>query len=147
MVLARQPDSFAGKSTLYTWLYGVLLNLERRERRRNGLRRRKLRVLWDDRPGEASAGTAQTSLEVTEWKEGLWGQVAKLPDSQRQVLVLRFAQRLSYDEIAQVVQCPLGTVKSRVFNGLGALRELLNRQQQNWHTIPARPAGDLNHAL
>jgi RNA polymerase sigma-70 factor (ECF subfamily) len=73
--------------------------------------------------------------------------VAKLPDPQRQVLVLRFGQRLSYDEIAQVLACPLGTVKSRVFNGLAALRELMDRQQQDWITIPAHPAEDLNHAL
>ena len=148
LVLARQSNGFAGRSTLYTWLYGVLLNLERRERRRHGMRRRKLRVLWDGRPDDPRAvPAAETSLEVAEWKQGLWAQVAKLPDPQRQVLVLRFGQRLSYDEIAQVLTCPLGTVKSRVFNGLAALRELMDRQQQDWITIPAHPAEDLNHAL
>lgn len=148
LVLARQPESFAGRSSLYTWLYGVLLNLVRRERRRHGVRRRKLRVLWDDQPAEPrSVPGADTSLEVAEWKDGLWGQVAKLPDIQRQVLVLRFAQRLSYEEIAQVLGCPIGTVKSRMFNGLAGLRELMDTRQQDWITIPARTAEDLNHAL
>jgi RNA polymerase sigma-70 factor, ECF subfamily len=147
LVLARQPDRFSGKSTLYTWLYGVLLNLERRERRRHGVRRQKLRVLWNDRPGEPQSSPAEASLEVAEWKEGLWGQVAKLPDAQRQVLVLRYAERLAYDEIAEVLVCPLGTVKSRVFNGLAGLRELLNQQEHDWNTIPASGIEDLNHAL
>ena len=80
-MLAQQPQGFSGRSTLYTWLYGVLLNLERRERRRQGMRRRKLRVLWDGQPdGPCMAPAAEASLEVAEWKEGLWGQVAKLPD-------------------------------------------------------------------
>jgi RNA polymerase sigma-70 factor (ECF subfamily) len=148
LVLARQSNGFAGRSTLYTWLYGVLLNLERRERRRHGMRRRKLRVLWDDRPADPrTAPAADTSLEVAEWKQGLWGQVAKLPDPQRHALVLRFGQRLSYEEIAQALACPLGTAKSRIFNGLAALRELMDRQQQDWISIPAHPAEDLNHAL
>jgi len=45
LVLAAQGDDFQGRSSLYTWLYGILLNLDRRERRRQGMRRRKLRVL------------------------------------------------------------------------------------------------------
>ncbi len=148
LVLARQPQGFSGRSTLYTWLYGVLLNLERRERRRQGMRRRKLRVLWDGQPdGPCMAPAAEASLEVAEWKEGLWGQVAKLPDAQRQVLVLRFGGRLSYEEIAQTLACPIGTVKSRMFNGLAGLRELMDSRKQDWITIPAHPAEDLSHAL
>jgi DNA-directed RNA polymerase specialized sigma24 family protein len=43
LVLARQGGDFQGRSSVYTWLYGIMLNLERRERRRCGLKRRKLR--------------------------------------------------------------------------------------------------------
>jgi len=154
MVLARQADRFAGRSSLYTWVYGILLNLERRERRRNGMRRRKLRVIWDRdrRPDEPpSSPPAETPLEVAEWKQGLWGRVARLPDGQRQALVLRFAERLSYEEIAGVMQIPLGTVKSRLFHGLAALREMLAGQSvesiaaSNFGAAPR--AEDLSHAL
>ena len=48
LVLSAQADRFAGRSSIYTWLYGILLNLDRRERRRHGTRRRKLKVLWDN---------------------------------------------------------------------------------------------------
>ena len=51
--------------------------------------------------------------------------MASLPDGQREVLVLRFSEQLSYDEIAEVMQSPLGTVKSRLARAHDALdREL-----------------------
>ena len=54
---------------------------------------------------------------------GLWSKVAQLPDGQRQTLVLRFSEGLRYEEIADVLGCPLGTVKSRIHNGLLRLRQ------------------------
>lgn len=124
LVMAAQGHRFQGRSTVYTWLYGILLNLDRRERRRQGLRRRKLRVLWDESAGTAPAA-AEPPLEAAEWRTSLWSFVARLPDGQRQALVLRFSEHLSYEEIAHVLGCPLGTVKSRIFNGLQSLKQLL----------------------
>jgi RNA polymerase sigma-70 factor (ECF subfamily) len=125
LVLAGDGRRFEGRSRLYTYLYGVLLNLDRRRRRRQGLDRRKLRVLWDDDAPHEAATPAETPLEIAEWKRSLWAVVAQLPDGQRQALVLRYAEGLSYREIAEAMACPLGTVKSRIFNGLAAVRELL----------------------
>lgn len=153
LILARQADRFAGRSSLYTWLYGILLNLERRERRGLGARRRKLQVLWDnDGAQDRSSPAAEAALEVAEWKKSLWAQVALLPDGQRQTLMLRFSERLSYEEISQVLGCPLGTVKSRIFNGLASLRDLLAAEHGDLSQIPlhlAEDAGreDLNHAI
>lgn len=147
LILARQADRFAGRSTVYTWLYGILLNLDRRERRRVGSRRRKLQVLWgNESTEERAAPAAETALEVAEWKKSLWAKVAELPDGQRQALVLRFSERLSYDEIAEVLECPLGTVKSRIFHGLASLRESLDAEN-DVSQIPAHPQEDLNHAV
>lgn len=134
LVLARQSDRFAGRSRLYTWLYGILLNLERRERRRRGQRQTKLRVLWEgERPEARAAPPAETPIEAAEWKRSLWSFVARLPDGQRQALVLRFSEQMSYDEIAETLGCPLGTVKSRIFNGLAALREAARGE---WGELP-----------
>lgn len=124
LVMAAQGDRFQGRSSLYTWLYGILLNLDRRERRRQGLRRRKLRVLWDE-SAHASATPLEPPWEVAEWRNSLWSYVARLPDGQRQALILRFSEHLSYDEVAEVLGCPLGTVKSRIFNGLHSLKQML----------------------
>jgi RNA polymerase sigma-70 factor (ECF subfamily) len=135
LVLARQAASFAGRSSLYTWLYGILLNLERHERRRNGLHRRKLQVLWDGEPAVERANP-DAGAEAAEWKSSLWSFVARLPDGQRQVLVLRFSEHLAYSEIAAVLGCPLGTVKSRIFNGLETLREMLDGEGGDTRNVP-----------
>lgn len=148
LVLARQPGAFQGKSSVYTWLYSVLVNLDRRERRRLGVVRRKLHVLHAN--GESTSQStpgADAPLESAEWKRSLWSVVAELPDGQRQTLVLRFSESLSYDEIAEVLECPLGTVKSRIFHGLLGLRKLLDERGEEARQLPAFPAEDVHHAV
>lgn len=54
----------------------------------------------------------------------LWDAVARLPQDQRDVVVLRYHDDLSHDEIAQVLGCPIGTVRSRLARGLAKLREV-----------------------
>jgi RNA polymerase sigma-70 factor, ECF subfamily len=148
LVLAKRYDDFKGRSSLYTWLYGILLNLERRERRRLGIHRRKLQVLWNNEPSEQSSSpAAEVPIEVAEWKRSLWARVAKLPDPQRQSLVLRYSERLSYDEIAEVLECPLGTVKSRIFNALAGLRAMMADEAGAAEAAPAHPLEDLSYAM
>jgi RNA polymerase sigma-70 factor (ECF subfamily) len=148
LILARQGGSFEGRSSIYTWLYGILLNLDRRERRRWGMRRRKLRILWDNQPaGRGTTPGADQPAEVSEWKKSLWARVAKLPDGQRQSLVLRFSEGLRYEEIAEALECPLGTVKSRIFHGLAALRRMLDEEGEDLKQLPAFPGEDLSHAV
>ena len=147
LILARQGGSFEGRSSIYTWLYGILLNLDRRERRRWGMRRRKLRVLWDSQPKhDPATPRSDAAAEVKEWKTSLWARVAELPDGQRQALVLRFSEGLRYEEIAEAMQCPLGTVKSRIFHGLGSLKRLIG-DGEDARELPAFPSEDLSHAV
>ena len=144
MVLSRDSSRFEGRSQLYTWLYGILLNLDRRHRRRMGTRRRKLRVVWENEPKDKeTVPSAETRLEVTEWKRSLWAEVAKLPEGQRQALALRFSEHMSYQEIADVLECPLGTVKSRIFNGLTTLRELLQELPEDIREAPRYARSDV----
>jgi len=147
LTLSRQHSSFSGRSSLYTWLYGILLNLERRQRRGKEMQRRKLRVVWDQRPASpATMPAADAVSEVKEWNRSLWARVAELPDGQRQSLVLRFSEGLRYEEIAEVLECPLGTVKSRIFHGLAGLRRLLDKEGQPLPQLPACDQ-DISHAV
>ena len=144
LVLAKQSDRFQGKSSVYTWLYGILLNLERSERRRRATRNRKLHVLGEAASSQTAQPPADAAAEVAEWKKSLWSRVAELPDGQRQSLVLRFSEGLPYDQIAQVLECPLGTVKSRIFHGLAALRRMMNESTDQ---PPEFPNEDQNRAI
>ena len=148
LVLARGPRKFEGRSSYYTWLYGILLNLERRRRRRSGMQRRKLRVLWDQPgAGDGAAPPAEAALEAAEWKKSLWSFVARLPEGQRQALVLRFSEHLQYDEIAVALAIPVGTAKSRVFNGLAALRTMLAKEHETTREAPLHCWEDIRNAL
>jgi len=148
LVVARSKQNFEGRSSIYTYLYGILLNLERRERRRYGVRKRKLQVLWDNEPNEEKTiPAAETAIEVSEWKSSLWSHVAQLPDGQRQALVLRFSEGLRYDEIAEALQCPLGTVKSRIYHGLLGLRRIIEEEGGDVRQPPAHPFEDLTRAI
>ena len=140
LVLADHIDRFQGRSSPYTWLYGIMLNLERRRRRRLGTHRNKLRVMWDRQPQQQrSAPAAEAALEVKQWKRSLWSHVARLPDGQRQALVLRFSEQLTYMEIAESLECPLGTVKSRIFHGLESLRKMLGTANGEVRLVPKYP--------
>lgn len=146
LVLARDGSHFAGRSSLYTWLYGTLLNLERRLRRTRTTRQRALRVLaeQDNPPHRTVAAAPEARLEATEWSHSLWALVDRLPEPQRVALVLRFAAELTYEQIAQVAGCPLGTVKSRIHHGLLGLRDLAAKASD---TVLPAPDGlqDLGH--
>ncbi|HHK41412.1 MAG TPA: RNA polymerase sigma factor [Planctomycetaceae bacterium] len=147
LVLARQPERFSGRSRVFTWLYGILLNLERRERRRRSTRQRGLRVVSERQRDEGRCEVpAGDHLEVDEWRASLWGQVARLPDGQRQALVLRFSEGLTYEEIAQALEIPLGTVKSRLFHGLANLRKLMDEEGSRGEWMSGRPAEDVLRA-
>lgn len=130
LALARRPDSFGGRSRVFTWLYGILLNLDRHRRRRSAAGQRVLRVVWDQETVERAEQSASAAVETREWQTSLWARVADLPDGQRHALALRFSAELSYEEIADVLGCPLGTVKSRIFHGLERLREMLADDQR-----------------
>ncbi|MEK6239319.1 MAG: RNA polymerase sigma factor, partial [Planctomycetales bacterium] len=145
---ARLADRFEGRRSLYTWLYGILLNLERRHRRRGSIWRRKLRVLWDREPAPRTCPAAETKIEVKEWKTSLWAEVAKLPDGQRHSLVLRFSEHLSYEEVAEALDCPVGTIKSRIHHGLAALRDRLkNSDHEGPADVPPHAWEDLTNAV
>src|SRR5215467_10991937 len=73
LVLSRQSDQFRGSSGIYTWLYGILLNLERSQRRRSGMIRQKLQVVWNDESDSRRAIPAcEMAAEAAEWKRSLW---------------------------------------------------------------------------
>ena len=149
LVAAREYARFEGRSQPYTWLYGILLNLIRRQRRRRTLHRDKLRILWDSgRQDAQTVPEAEAPLEATEWKRSMWGVVAELPEPQRHALVLRYSEHLSYNEIAEVLQCPLGTVKSRIFHALTALRKKLSIEgAEDTRQAPQHPAEDVSHVV
>jgi RNA polymerase sigma-70 factor (ECF subfamily) len=110
---------FAGRSRVETWLYAILLRVRSRRRRAAHRQRRRWQDWFDRSPPPEL--TAEAKLVEDEWRQGLWSAVARLPAAQQHAVVLRYSEGLNLDEIAAVMDCPVGTVKSRLHHALATL--------------------------
>jgi RNA polymerase sigma-70 factor (ECF subfamily) len=118
-------DAFEGRSRIDTWLYAILLNQHRRQLRGKHRAWKRMLEWFGRRAGHGDTSPAEQKAELAEWRESVWSAVAALPVAQAHAVTLRYAEGLSYQEIAQVLQCPVGTVRSRLHHGLAALRSTL----------------------
>lgn len=107
--------AFRGHSTVRTWLIRIVTT-----RALNTLRRPKRTVPLDSVPEPATAGT-EREAEVRERAAAVRRAVAALPKRQREAVVLRDLEGLSYDEVAQALGCSVPSVKSALFRGRQAL--------------------------
>jgi RNA polymerase sigma-70 factor (ECF subfamily) len=122
--------TFKGESSFSTWLHRIVVNLgidALRRMRRGGI------ATYDDTRATPEEGEQElqaaddpaATLEMKQVRELLVRGMAKLPAAQRTVLVLREVEGLSYEEIARLVGCNLGTVMSRLFYARRRLRQVL----------------------
>lgn len=127
-------QGFQGRAKVYTWLYSIAGNLAR-NRLRDGSRKGRnrgvsLEALADIAPGAAQRATTggHTPEDVArgrELDEALQRCLEELPEHYRMTFVLRTFEQLSYDEIADAMGCPKGTVKSRLNQARAMLAEKL----------------------
>jgi RNA polymerase sigma-70 factor (ECF subfamily) len=130
----RALPRFRGEASLRTWLYGITLNVCRNHlgaaARRHHQREEPL--TWhDDEGGERARplGDPAPSPEQEAWagelRLALERALSALPPDHREVVVLREVQGLDYEEMAAVLGCALGTVRSRLARARAALRQAL----------------------
>jgi len=125
----RSLRSFKGECRFSSWLYQIALNLCRDRMRR---RRGRILVSLDDAAaeGHATEPRGPSALELVEANDRarrVATAVAALPEEQREVIVLKEYQGLTFLEIAQLLELPTSTVKTRLYRGLAQLREHLER--------------------
>ena len=108
------------------WLQRIAINLalNHLRRRRLGLEPLPESPSWPD----AAAAAPESALEQRETSAALARGIERLPEPMRAVVVLRFVQDASLAEIAETLDCPLGTVKSRLHKALRLLRADLGRE-------------------
>lgn len=125
LAVLRKLGSFRGDAAFTTWLHRVAVNACYDSLRRK--RRRPMLQIATEEGGERP----EPSLPEPDHAEGVVLSVdvaralAEVPEEFRVVLVLADVQDLPYDEIAAVLEIPVGTVKSRVFRGRAALGRAL----------------------
>ncbi len=129
----RKVASFRGESSLKTWIYRIAVNEARNQRRWFGRHRRR-EVGLDPAPGDAQSCSdwiedqGPSPFQVTldhETQTMIEEALNQVSPTFRAALVLREIEELSYEEIAEILEVSLGTVKSRILRGRDALRKIL----------------------
>ena len=144
----RAIPQFRGESAFYTWLYRIAVNTAKKalmELKRDPLVTESARASRDD--DEDAGSRVENELTNGETPEAVMAskQIASavnfaieaLSDDLRQAITLREIEGLSYEEIAELMNCPIGTVRSRIFRAREAialrLRPLLDtRDGERW---------------
>jgi RNA polymerase sigma factor (sigma-70 family) len=123
--LCGYPPDRIRALALRPWLFRIALNALR-----NSLRGRHLQLVLVEQPPEradAGPGPEQEAVRGAE-RAGLLRALACIPEQQRAAVLLRYAHDLSYARIAEVLERPVGTVKSDVHRGLEALRSRIAQE-------------------
>ncbi|PZN32011.1 MAG: RNA polymerase sigma factor RpoE [Proteobacteria bacterium] len=127
----RALPSFRGDSAFYTWLYRIAINTAK-----NALvssRRRPVDFDLDlqdpeqyDRHARLKEGDTPEGIALTEEiRQVVERAMEQLPEDLRTAIVLRELEGLSYEEIAEAMDCPVGTVRSRIFRAREAIDKKL----------------------
>jgi RNA polymerase sigma-70 factor (ECF subfamily) len=123
----RAAPSFRGDSAFYTWLYRIAINTAKNHLVATGRRPTHFNldlqdpehseVLSDLRELDTPEGLAQSE----EIRETVNKAISDLPEELRTAILLREIEGMSYEEIAQTMECPVGTVRSRIFRAREAI--------------------------
>jgi RNA polymerase sigma-70 factor (ECF subfamily) len=130
----RAIPQFRGESAFYTWLYRIAVNTARKEaadQRRDPVISESALAQGDDENDETSRAeatltdgeTPESLLAGREIAQAVNAAVEALSEDLRQAVTLREIEGLSYEEIAQVMNCPIGTVRSRIFRAREAIAQ------------------------
>lgn len=123
----RALPRFRGDSAFYTWMYRIAANTAKNHLAAQ--RRRPMNVeldLQDPDQYDLHAKLKETDTPEAialsnEMKESLERAIAALPEDLRTAIILRELEGMSYEEIAQTMECPVGTVRSRIFRARDAI--------------------------
>jgi len=138
----RALPSFRGESAFYTWLYRIgintaknhLLSVKRRPPSSTPVDAQEAES-FDEASLLREVSTPENELMGKQVVDAVQASLQQLPEDLRSALTLREIDGLSYEEIAEVMNCPIGTVRSRIFRAREAvaenLRPLLETSEDN----------------
>lgn len=128
----RGLSRFKGQAKFSSWLYRIALNLcndrLRRERRVGFVQPQNDFETTDRAAVDPINETVEELIIRRELGRAVSRAIANLPPEQRTVIVLKEYHDLTFREIAELVGCPLSTVKTRLYQGLSVLRKQLERK-------------------
>jgi RNA polymerase sigma-70 factor, ECF subfamily len=123
----RALPNFRGDSQFYTWLYRIAANTAKNHLASKSRKSPSYSVDVDDaehfsgESGLKEYTTPENLMLTEEIKQTVFAAIEALPDDLKSAITLREIEGLSYEEIASVMDCPIGTVRSRIFRARDAI--------------------------
>ncbi|HDX9010887.1 RNA polymerase sigma factor RpoE [Aeromonas dhakensis] len=133
----RALPTFRGESAFYTWLYRIVVNTAKNYLTSQGRRPPSSDVEAEEAEyyggGEAlqEVATPENLTLTDEIKRTVFSAIEALPEDLRTAITLRELEGLSYEEIAEIMDCPVGTVRSRIFRAREAIDKKLQPLIEN----------------
>jgi RNA polymerase sigma-70 factor (ECF subfamily) len=131
----RALPSFRGDSAFYTWLYRIGINTAKNYLVAMGRRAPTMTEVDNEEAEDIEQGeqlkdlnTPENQLMSKQIAETVNHTLQELPEELRTAITLREIDGMSYEEIAQIMNCPIGTVRSRIFRAREAIAEQLRPQ-------------------
>ncbi|WP_028006812.1 RNA polymerase sigma factor RpoE [Solimonas flava] len=127
----RALNGFRGQSAFYTWLYRIGINTAKNYIVSRGRRPADQDIdiadaeLYGHTEHLSDVETPEAALLTDEIRNAVAATIAKLPPDLRKAITLRELEGLSYEEIAEIMDCPIGTVRSRIFRAREAIDAVL----------------------
>ena len=128
----RALPNFRGDSAFYTWLYRIGINTAKNYLVSMGRRPQTLKEVeiedvgnFEDGDELRSMDTPETAMMTKEIAQTVNDTVGALPEELRTAITLREIEGLSYEEIATLMACPIGTVRSRIFRARETIAQKL----------------------
>lgn len=140
----RALPKFRGDSAFYTWLYRIAINTAKNHLVSRGRRPPTTDVDVEEAENFENASALkdienpENALYGEELKRLVEGAIAGLPEDLRTAVTLREFDGLSYEDIADVMDCPVGTVRSRIFRAREAIDKQVQAHLQGKGVIPKR---------
>jgi RNA polymerase sigma-70 factor (ECF subfamily) len=127
----QHRESFDFRHCFSTWIYTIALNLARNE-----LRKRKRFKFFDIFDMQGNEAEIAVEMELpSNLPKAIEAALKTLPEKYKMAFVLRDIQELPYDEVAKIMNIPLGTVKSRVNRARSMLREKLRPRMEEYNAL------------
>ena len=127
----KSIDSFREESSFYTWVYRITVNTAKNyllsSKRRDEVVISDLSQDDSFYPEKLDIDSPQEILKASELRDLIFETLSSLGEETRTALSLREFDGLSYEQIAEVVQCPVGTVRSRIFRGREIIEEVVGK--------------------
>ena len=131
----KSLDSFREESSFYTWVYRIAVNTAKNyivsSKRREEIIMTDLSEDNNYYPEKPDIDSPQDILNASELRDLIFATLSSLGEETRTALSLREFDGLSYEQIAEISNCPVGTVRSRIFRGREMIEEKVRKHMGN----------------